>query len=84
MCIFRTEVIPNTLSPSWTVGIRLDYHFEEIQTLRVEVYDEDKPGSDNLNDHQLQGTCVFTMGQLMTANNSSLTKVYIYIEKIRI
>lgn len=33
----RTEVIPNTLSPSWTIGIRLDYHFEELQTIRIEV-----------------------------------------------
>lgn len=40
----------------------------------IQVYDEDKVGSDNLNDHQMQGSCMLTVGQLMTAPDSAITK----------
>jgi hypothetical protein len=29
----RTEMIPDTLAPKWANGIKLDYHFEESQTV---------------------------------------------------
>mmetsp|Transcript_34942 Transcript_34942/g.45060 ORF Transcript_34942/g.45060 Transcript_34942/m.45060 type:complete len:693 (+) Transcript_34942:37-2115(+) len=72
--IGRTEVIPNTQEANWTIGFRVDYHFEEVQTFRLEVWDEDKVGSVNMNDHQLQGWCLFTMGELMSNGECSLNK----------
>ena len=42
-----------------------DYYFEEVQNVRVAVYDEDKKGSDNLDHHQLQGDVTFTIAELM-------------------
>ena len=33
----RTEVVANTQAPRWATGIQTDYHFEELQTLRIEV-----------------------------------------------
>jgi hypothetical protein len=48
------------------------------------VYDEDKPGSASLSDHDFQGSCLFTMGELMTAQNAALTKVRLCIRIIHI
>jgi len=33
----RTEVIKNTKNPSWFTGIKIAYHFEEVQYMRIEV-----------------------------------------------
>ena len=41
----------------------------------MEVWDDDKPGSLNLEDHELQGVAMFTMAELMTANSTKLRKV---------
>jgi len=43
--------------------------------VRVEVWDNDKPGSLNLKDHQLQGIGMFTMAELMTSNSMTVRKV---------
>ena len=43
----RTEVLWDTLSPRWTAQIGLDYHFEEVQPLRIEVWDKDSGDVDD-------------------------------------
>ena len=73
--IGRTEVIQNTQSPQWARSVRVNYRFEETQRIRVEVWDEDKAGSANLADHDLQGACTFTIGELMSSRGASITKV---------
>ena len=72
--IGRTEVIQDTQSPSWHTAITAAYVFEEVQTIKVEVYDEDVKGSTNLKDHQLQGSACFLLSELMTSRTGSLTK----------
>jgi hypothetical protein len=41
----------------------------------VEVWDDDKAGSSNLKDHELQGVATFTMAELMTSGTATLRKV---------
>lgn len=75
MEIGRTETIQNTLDPRWATGIRADYHFEEQQLIKLEVYDEDNISARaSLKNQELQGSCVFTLAELMVAPNCTLTK----------
>lgn len=37
--IGRTEVVKDSNSPEFTTQFKLDYHFEEVQNLRFDVYD---------------------------------------------
>ena len=69
----RTEVIRDTQNPKFTHSFVMDYFFEEIQTVRVEVYDEDKKGSSNLKDHDHQGSVDFHLGYLIGQNGQSIT-----------
>ena len=43
----------------------MDYYFEEVQEIKVEVYDEDDDKSQKLSDHTLIGDVVFTMATIM-------------------
>ena len=49
---------------------RQDYYFEEVQNVRVVVYDEDKKGSQNLKHHDMQGEVTFTVAQLMCGHTT--------------
>ena len=51
--IGRTEVIYDNHYPAFSKQFRLDYFFEADQTLRFDVYDEDKKGSARLKDHDV-------------------------------
>lgn len=51
--IGRTEVIYDNHFPKFSKQFRLDYYFEQDQTLRFDVFDEDKKGSSKLKDHDV-------------------------------
>lgn len=38
-----TEVVSDSLSPTWIKSIDVDYMFEEQQNFMVEIYDVDDP-----------------------------------------
>ena len=42
----RTEVTQNQANPVWTRQFIMDYFFEEVQSIKVDVYDEDTKGGD--------------------------------------
>jgi copine 1/2/3 len=64
----RTEVVRNNLNPEFKTCMAVNYFFEIRQTMRVEVWDKDvKTKDDPL------GSAEFTMGQLMSSRNSTLT-----------
>jgi len=63
--IGRTEVIYDNHFPKFTKQFRLDYFFEEEQTLRFDVFDEDKKGSPKLKDHDILGSCTMVVGEIV-------------------
>jgi hypothetical protein len=70
--IGRTDVVMDTQEPVWTCQFLIDYKFEEVQQLRVEVYDEDAHGVRDLHRHDFVGRCDFTMSKLMGARGQTL------------
>ncbi|CAF88887.1 unnamed protein product [Tetraodon nigroviridis] len=51
----RTERLKNTSDPSFSQRLRLDYHFETVQNLKLGVYDIDNSTSDLGDDDYLGG-----------------------------
>lgn len=68
--IGRTETVKNTPNPSFTTAFQVDFFFEELQRLRVEVFDRDS-SSNNLREHDFLGCVEVTLGQLMAAQGQS-------------
>jgi len=69
----RTSVQYDTQNPNWHKQFQADYFFEEVQTVRVVVYDEDKKGSSNLKHHDMQGEATFALADLMTSHGSAIS-----------
>lgn len=69
--IGRTETIENTPDPSFTRAFQVDFFFEEVQRLRVEVFDRDS-SSEQLSAHDFLGCVELTMGQLMSSAGQSM------------
>ncbi|OWZ14171.1 Copine [Phytophthora megakarya] len=68
--IGRTETINNTPDPTFAKSFQVDFFFEEVQRLRVEVFDRDS-SSERLSDHDFLGCVEITMGQLMSSKGQS-------------
>ena len=62
--IGRTEVVKNNLDPDFTTAIKIDYFFEELQRLKLEVYDSDS-SSNKLSSHDFLGKTVCSLGSIM-------------------
>uniref|UniRef100_A0A8D0ALX6 Copine-3 n=1 Tax=Sander lucioperca TaxID=283035 RepID=A0A8D0ALX6_SANLU len=62
----RTERLKNTSSPSFSQRLRLDYHFETVQNLKLGVYDIDNSSSD-LGDDDFLGGVELTLGQIVSS-----------------
>lgn len=58
----RTEMLKNTLSPSWVNRIRVQFHFEQYQPLKFEVVDVDNRKT--LSGNNL-GHCVVTLAEIV-------------------
>lgn len=61
----RTERLKNTSSPAFSERLRLDYHFETVQNLKLGVYDIDNSSTD-LGDDDYLGGVELTLGQVHT------------------
>ncbi|XP_035515561.1 copine-1-like [Morone saxatilis] len=59
----RTERLKNSSSPSFSQRLRLDYHFETVQNLKLGVYDIDNSSAD-LGDDDYLGGVELTLGQV--------------------
>ncbi|KAE8911568.1 Copine-4 [Phytophthora fragariae] len=68
--ISRTETIQNSPDPTFAKSVQVDFFFEEVQRLRVEVFDRDS-SSERLSDHDFLGCVEITMGQLMSSTGQS-------------
>uniref|UniRef100_A0AAX7TUT0 Copine-3 n=1 Tax=Astatotilapia calliptera TaxID=8154 RepID=A0AAX7TUT0_ASTCA len=62
----RTERLKNNSSPSFSQRLRLDYHFEKVQNLKLGVYDIDNSSSD-LGDDDYLGGVEITLGQIVSS-----------------
>ncbi|XP_029286848.1 copine-1 isoform X2 [Cottoperca gobio] len=62
----RTERLNNTTSPSFSQRLKLDYHFENVQNLKLGVYDIDNSSSD-LSDDDYLGGLEITLGQIVSS-----------------
>ncbi|XP_034020403.1 copine-1 [Thalassophryne amazonica] len=62
----RTEQVMNSCSPSFSRRLRLDYHFETVQNLKLAVYDIDNSTSD-LSDDDFLGGVELTLGQIVSS-----------------
>eukprot|EP01083_Nonionella_stella_P083738 231606_1 len=72
--IGRTEVIHDNHFPEFTKPFVLDYYFEEEQMLRFDAYDEDKKGSQQLDDHQIIGSCTMPLGEIIHEQGCTIAK----------
>lgn len=59
----RTERLKNTSSPSFSQRLRVDYHFETVQNLKLGIYDIDNSSHD-LGDDDYLGGVELTLGQV--------------------
>ncbi|XP_071823629.1 copine-3-like isoform X2 [Apostichopus japonicus] len=62
----RTERIKNNQNPTFTKGVIMEYHFEEVQKVKFSVYDIDNNTKD-LRDDDFLGETECTVGQLVSA-----------------
>ncbi|KAJ4940714.1 hypothetical protein JOQ06_027009 [Pogonophryne albipinna] len=66
----RTERLNNTSSPAFSQRLKLDYHFEKVQNLKLGVYDIDNSSSD-LGDDDYLGGVELTLGQIVSSKTLS-------------
>ncbi|XP_005099802.1 copine-3 [Aplysia californica] len=69
--IARTENVQNCLDPKFAKALRVDYFFEEVQKIKLAVYDVDN-STPSLSDDDFLGAVECTLGQLVS--NSPYTK----------
>ncbi|XP_034061514.1 copine-1 [Gymnodraco acuticeps] len=62
----RTERLNNASSPAFSQRLKLDYHFEKVQNLKLGVYDIDNSSSD-LGDDDYLGGVELTLGQIVAS-----------------
>lgn len=73
--ICRSEIISNTLNPSWISKITLTYNFEKNQLIKIEVYDcvtsftTSNTTNFILSEHKLLGHCIFSLGDIFGASH---------------
>ncbi|KAJ7945613.1 Protein BONZAI like [Quillaja saponaria] len=75
----RTEVVLNTLDPTWITKHILTYHFEVVQILVFRVYDVDTQFHNveakmlKLDEQQFLGEATCALSEIITKSDSSLT-----------
>lgn len=69
----RTETKQDTNSPRFDTVVDVQYHFEEVQQLRFDVYDRDAP-SDDLARHDFIGSASTTLADIACSRTRSVTQ----------
>ncbi|XP_061178881.1 copine-8-like [Saccostrea echinata] len=69
----RTETIDNQLNPNFAKKFTLTYLFEELQSIKFEIYDVDSP-SHNLKNHDFIGRMECSLGEIVGAPGGKLEK----------
>lgn len=71
--IGRTDPIMNNEDPKFDKRFELDFFFEQIQLLFVEIYDIDTNHYDNLQEHDFLGCAQFSLASVMSSTGSMLS-----------
>ncbi|KAG8638585.1 hypothetical protein MANES_14G044800v8 [Manihot esculenta] len=77
--VFRTEVVLNSLNPTWIMKYTMTFQFEVVQTLLFHVYDVDTQFHDidvkmlKLDEQQFLGEASCVLSEILTRPNRSLT-----------
>ena len=71
-----TEVIHDNLNPEFVKKIMVDFHFEQSEKFKVEVYDSDDDSqlTKNLSAHDFIGALEFSLHEVVTARDQIYTK----------
>lgn len=69
----RTETLDNQLNPDFATKFTVTYYFEELQSIKFELYDVDS-ASRHLKDHDFIGSLECTLGELVGAPGGKLEK----------
>eukprot|EP00475_Leptophrys_vorax_P019151 TRINITY_DN2617_c0_g1_i1.p1 TRINITY_DN2617_c0_g1~~TRINITY_DN2617_c0_g1_i1.p1 ORF type:complete len:644 (-),score=177.66 TRINITY_DN2617_c0_g1_i1:61-1992(-) len=78
--IGRSETVKDKANPVFQYKFRTEYRFEEIQKLRVKVYDEDEPDRDkDLSKHDYIGSAIVNLGNVVSSRGG--TKELILLDK---
>ena len=64
--IASTEVIQNTQNPQFVKTINTKFYFEEKQSIKFEVYDQDDPDLSNLTKQEFIGSVETTLGEIFS------------------
>lgn len=69
----RTETLDNQLNPDFATKFTVTYYFEELQSIKFEIYDVDS-ASHNLKNHDFIGSLECSLGELVGAPGGKLEK----------
>eukprot|EP01133_Synstelium_polycarpum_P013426 gene13426-15821_t len=69
--IGSTEKLKNNLNPTFNTAVRCDYYFEEVQNIKVMIYDID--GEVKGDDHDFLGQALTTIGDIVSKPGSTIT-----------
>jgi hypothetical protein len=73
--IGQTEIIHDTLCPSFVTKITVDYYFEQQERFKVEVFDIDNDKQvNNLSLHDFLGSLEFQLHDVVTCLNQTFAK----------
>ena len=68
--IGMTEMISDNLSPAWVKSFDVQYHFEQPERYKVEVFDvDDETNLNNLSAHTLAGSLEFSIHEVITCRD---------------
>lgn len=70
----QTEIIHDNLNPEWVQKINVEFHFEQNEKYKVQVFDSDDDKSKNLASHDFIGEYILTLHEVVTCRDQSLTK----------
>lgn len=78
----KTEVIMDNLDPKFITSFTIDYHFEERQKLKIEVYDiDDFSANATLAAQDYIGELEFMLHEVVTAKDQTLSRPLINTSK---
>ncbi|KFK27936.1 hypothetical protein AALP_AA8G450300 [Arabis alpina] len=77
--VFRSEVVLNSLAPTWIKKFTLAYHFETVQTLVFRLYDVDTKFKNSreemlmLDEQQFLGEATCVLSEIITKSTRTIT-----------
>ena len=74
--IGKTELIHDNLNPEFVKKILVDFHFEQKEQFKVEVYDSDDGTNQTkkIDSHDYSGVYEFSLHEVVTARDQIMTK----------